>query len=65
MKSVEHEGHHVVVTGSGELDNVVILALAGAGVTALDVQLESATLEDAFVRLTGRHLHEETTPRPS
>ena len=28
-----------------------------AGVTAGDVRVESATLEDAFVRLTGRHLH--------
>jgi hypothetical protein len=35
----------------------VILALVAAGLTAGDVQVESATLEDAFVRLTGRHLH--------
>jgi hypothetical protein len=28
-------------------------------VTAHDVELDSSTLEDAFVKLTGRHLHEE------
>jgi hypothetical protein len=49
----------VLVGGSGELVNAVILTLAGAGVVARDVELESATLEDAFVQLTGRSLHGE------
>jgi ABC-2 type transport system ATP-binding protein len=61
VKSVEHHGRQVLVTGSGELVNAVILTLAGAGVTAGDVQVESATLEDAFVRLTGRQLESEGT----
>jgi ABC-2 type transport system ATP-binding protein len=56
---VEHGGTRVTVTGTGELVNVVILTLAAAGVTARDVQLDSSSLEDAFVRLTERHLHEE------
>jgi ABC-2 type transport system ATP-binding protein len=56
---VEREGQHLVVTGTGELVNAVILTLAAAGVTARDVQLDSSNLEDAFVRLTGRHLHKE------
>ena len=56
---VEHAGQHVVVTGTGELVNVVVLTLAAAGVTAQDVQLDSSNLEDAFVRLTGRHLDKE------
>ena len=56
---VEHAGQHVVVTGTGELVNVVILSLAAAGVTAQDVHLDSSNLEDAFVRLTGRHLDKE------
>jgi ABC-2 type transport system ATP-binding protein len=56
---VERDGQHVVVTGTGELVNEVILALAAAGVTAGDVQLDSSNLEDAFVKLTGRHLHSE------
>ncbi len=59
VRSIEHQGDHVLVTGSGELVNAVILTLTAAGVTAHDVQLGSATLEDAFVRLTGRHLHDE------
>jgi ABC-2 type transport system ATP-binding protein len=53
---VEHQGQHVIVTGTGELVNVVLLSLAAAGVTARDVQLDSSNLEDAFVKLTGRHL---------
>ena len=56
---VEHEGQHVIVTGTGELVNAVILALHAAGVAALDVQLDTSSLEDAFVRLTGTHLHQE------
>ena len=59
VSRVEREGQHVVVTGTGELVNAVILALYAAGVTARDVQLDSSNLEDAFVRLTGRHLDKE------
>jgi ABC-2 type transport system ATP-binding protein len=56
---VEHQGQHVVVTGTGELVNAVILALHTAGVEARDVQLDASTLEDAFVRLTGTHPNQE------
>jgi ABC-2 type transport system ATP-binding protein len=56
---VGREGADVIVTGAGELVNAVILTLAVAGVTAHDVQLDSSNLEDAFVKLTGRHLHKE------
>jgi len=59
VTAVEHDGRHVVVTGTGELVGAVILALHEAGVTTHDVQLDSSTLEDAFVRLTGRQLREE------
>jgi len=55
VTQVEHEGQHVVVTGSGELVNAVILALHTADVQARDVQLDASSLEDAFVRLTGTH----------
>src|ERR1700722_1289467 len=61
VTSVRRDGSHVLVGGSDELVNAVILTLAGAGVTARDVEMESATLEDAFVRLTGRSLHGEHT----
>jgi ABC-2 type transport system ATP-binding protein len=62
VTGVEHDGQHVVVTGTGELVNAVILALATVGVTARDVRLDSSNLEDAFVRLTGRSSL-EGTPR--
>jgi ABC-2 type transport system ATP-binding protein len=60
--TVTRNGSHVVVTGTGELVNVVILVLATAGVTARDVQLETSSLEDSFVKLTGRNLHTEGIP---
>ena len=59
VRRVEREGARVVVAGTGELVNAVVLTLAAAGVTARDVQLDSSNLEDAFVRLTGRHLDKE------
>ena len=58
VTSLERRGHRVLVNGTGDLVNTVILTLAGAGVTANEVDVQSATLEDAFVKLTGRHLHE-------
>ena len=62
VSGVERDGQHVVVTGTGELVNAVILALHAAGVTARDVQLDSSNLEDAFVKLTGTSLHPEGVP---
>ena len=59
VKTVEHQGKHVKVGGSGRLVNAVIQTLAQNGIEALDIQSEGATLEDAFVKLTGRHIHEE------
>jgi ABC-2 type transport system ATP-binding protein len=59
VTGLEHVGQHVVVTGTGELVNAVILTLHAAGVTARDVELDSSNLEDAFVKLTGSHLHTE------
>jgi ABC-2 type transport system ATP-binding protein len=59
VTGLEHAGQHVVVSGTGELVNTVILVLHAAGVTARDVQLDSSNLEDAFVKLTGSQLHTE------
>lgn len=59
VRKLEHEGEHIIVTGSGELANAVVLTLAAAGVTAHDLHLDTANLEDAFVALTGRHFHDE------
>ncbi|MBN1319315.1 MAG: ABC transporter ATP-binding protein [Thermoleophilia bacterium] len=58
VQSLEHRGERVVVHGSGELVNAVILALAAAGVTAQNVEVDTPSLEDAFVNLTGRGLHD-------
>ena len=63
VSAVERDGEHVLVTGSGELANAVILTLAKAGVTAADLRLDSASLEDAFLALTGRHFREEVPRR--
>jgi ABC-2 type transport system ATP-binding protein len=63
VRRVEREGQHVTVTGTGELVNAVILALATARVTARDVQLDSSNLEDAFVKLTGNHPDQEGAAR--
>jgi ABC-2 type transport system ATP-binding protein len=63
VRSVEHDGEHVVVTGSGDVANDVILTLAAAGVTAADLHLDSANLEDAFVQMTGRRIHEDQIGR--
>jgi ABC-2 type transport system ATP-binding protein len=52
VASVQRHGQHMLVTGTGDLVNAVILALAAAGVTAGDVQLGTPDLEDAFVALT-------------
>jgi ABC-2 type transport system ATP-binding protein len=52
VSRVERQGHDVIVSGTGDLVNAVILELASIGVTAQDVQLGSANLEDAFVKLT-------------
>jgi len=52
VAGVQRQGQHVLVTGTGDLVNAVILALAAAGVTAGEVQLGTPDLEDAFVALT-------------
>ena len=62
VSGLEYEGQHVVVTGTGELVNVVILTLAAAGVTARDVRLDSSSLDDAFVKLTGKNPNQEGAP---
>lgn len=54
VRGVDRDGDHVVVHGSGDLVNVVILALDRVGVAASEVRLEEASLEDAFLELTGK-----------
>jgi ABC-2 type transport system ATP-binding protein len=54
VTGVGHEGQRIRVTGTGDLVSAVIRALAAAGVEARDVQVEGATLDDAYLRLTHR-----------
>ena len=58
MTAIEHDGSHIVVSGTGELATAVIVAMHNAGVETHDVRIDASTLEDAFVQLTGRHMHE-------
>lgn len=51
--AVSHVDGSVEVHGSGTVVQDVLVALDRAGVRALDVRLERASLEDAFVTLTG------------
>jgi ABC-2 type transport system ATP-binding protein len=64
VTAVERRGERLAVTGSGELANAVILTLAQAGVTAEGVLLESGTLEDAFLALTGRGIGDPGDAEP-
>jgi ABC-2 type transport system ATP-binding protein len=56
VESVDREGEHVVVAGSGDLLQVVSTALVNERVVATETRLERPSLEDAFLALTGRTL---------
>jgi ABC-2 type transport system ATP-binding protein len=53
VESVWRSGPHVEVTGGGDLLHAVTSALARHQVVPGDLRLEQATLDDAFVALTG------------
>jgi ABC-2 type transport system ATP-binding protein len=61
VTDVAREGPRVRVTGTGDLVGAVVRALEAAGVQARDMQVESVTLDDAYLRLTHRH---EEAQRP-
>ncbi|NUT45381.1 MAG: ABC transporter ATP-binding protein [Thermoactinospora sp.] len=56
VTEVSRSGEQVVVTGTGNLPHAVTLALAADGVIPTDLRIEQATLDDAFLALTGRKL---------
>jgi ABC-2 type transport system ATP-binding protein len=62
VTEVSHEGQRIRVTGTGDLVGAVIRALEGADVQAQSMQVESATLDDAYVRLI--HHDREEALRP-
>ena len=54
VSGLGHEDGRVIVNGTGDLLGVVVHALDGAGVEPHDADLTTASLEDAFLRLTAR-----------
>jgi ABC-2 type transport system ATP-binding protein len=52
--ALQHEEGRVIVTGTGDLLGAVIHALDCVGVEPRNAQLATASLEDAFLRLTSR-----------
>jgi len=56
VSSVVQDGDRVVVSGGGEVVHAVTSLLAQRQVIAHELRVEQATLDDAFVALTGRRL---------
>ncbi|NRQ32743.1 ABC transporter ATP-binding protein [Nonomuraea sp. NN258] len=56
VREVTRSGEQVVVTGGGNLAHAVTLALAHNQIVPGDLRIEQATLDDAFLALTGRKL---------
>ncbi|MEU4535621.1 ABC transporter ATP-binding protein [Streptosporangium sp. NPDC023825] len=53
---VSRSGGQVAVTGTGNLLLAVTTVLSTAGVTPTDLRMEQATLDDAFLSLTGKKI---------
>jgi ABC-2 type transport system ATP-binding protein len=54
VSSVHSDGEQLLVTGNSEALQAVIAVLARQGVIARHLRVEQATLDDAFVALTGK-----------
>ncbi|MGP3536306.1 ABC transporter ATP-binding protein [Microbacterium sp. RD1] len=59
VRELRASGEDLVVTGSENVVAAVTGYLAARGIVAENLRIERATLDDAFVALTGRLLHEE------
>jgi ABC-2 type transport system ATP-binding protein len=55
VEAVSRAGDRVAVTGSGNLAPVITLALAEQQIVPEDLHIERATLDDAYLALTGRN----------
>lgn len=55
VREVRHTGSRVEVIGTGNLLHAVSSVLAVHQIVANDLRMEQASLDDAFVRLTGEH----------
>ncbi|GIJ75725.1 ABC-2 type transport system ATP-binding protein [Micromonospora phaseoli] len=58
VTAVTRSGTQVVVTGTGDVLHAVTSVLARNQIIAADLRLEQATLDDAFVELTGHRLND-------
>jgi ABC-2 type transport system ATP-binding protein len=56
VSAVTRHGDQVVVTGTGNLVHAVTALLARHQIIAAELRVEQASLDDAFVALTGRGL---------
>ncbi|MEV4893066.1 ABC transporter ATP-binding protein [Nonomuraea sp. NPDC055795] len=56
VRSVERSGARLVVSGSGNLAPAVTLALAHHQIVPTDLRIEQASLDDAFLAITGKKL---------
>ncbi|WP_084960322.1 ABC transporter ATP-binding protein [Thermoactinospora rubra] len=59
VERIRADGDRVTVEGHGDLLQAVSVALVRAGVTVTETRSEQATLDDAFVALTGHRLDPE------
>jgi ABC-2 type transport system ATP-binding protein len=55
VTSLTRRGATVEVTGTGNVVNAVTSVLAASHIVAQQLRVEQASLEDAFVALTGHH----------
>jgi ABC-2 type transport system ATP-binding protein len=60
VRSVEHSGPVVVVSGTGNLLGAVTGVLARHEIVAFDLRIEQAGLDEAFVALTGKSLESDS-----
>ncbi|MGY3204163.1 ATP-binding cassette domain-containing protein [Streptomyces sp. TE5632] len=68
LASIEHRDGRVTLSGTDETVNAVITLLARARVTAHQLRVTDATLDDAFLDLTGQTdttPERDTTPEPA
>jgi ABC-2 type transport system ATP-binding protein len=65
VTGVTHRGNTVIVTGNSNMLNSVTSVLARQQIIANHLRVEQASLEDAFVALTGRHVRLGHTDDPS
>lgn len=59
VRTVEHSGPRIEVTGTGPLLALVAAALVQHGIAPLDLRVERPTLEDVFLKITGHILDED------